>query len=229
VRSGVAAVVPAAGSGSRLVSPDAVDPKAFRRLNGRQILQLSLRALEPFVDQVVVAVPPAYVDAVGSGRPNPVPLTVVAGGSTRQQSVRNALSVVDPAIEYVLVHDAARPLVPMDVFTRVIDALHGGAEAVVPVVPVVDSLRQLQSGGDNSAFDRSSMRAVQTPQGFRRSVLDEAHRGVDDFDAADDAILVEGLGVPMSLVAGSDLAFKITRPLDLILAEALLTRGNAIP
>lgn len=196
-----------------------------------------MAALAPLVDSVVVAVPAAYVGSaratLGSGSGHDAGtggrVTVVAGGATRQESVRAALAAVDPLIEFILVHDAARPFVPVEVVARVIDALQTGAAAVVPVVPLTDSLRRVQSDGASTAVDRTPMRAVQTPQGFRRDLLLRAHREVHRVEAADDASLVERSGVPVTLVPGSELAFKITRPHDLVIAEAVLAaRGGEL-
>jgi 2-C-methyl-D-erythritol 4-phosphate cytidylyltransferase len=226
VASGVAAVIPAAGTGSRLVSAGTAEPKAFRLLGGRPLLSWSVAALSPFVDVVVVAVPAAYAESRHPWLAARSDVTVVTGGSSRQQSVRLALEAVEPDTEYVVVHDAARPFVPSDVTVRVIDALRGGAAAVVPVVPVVDSLRRVASDGDSVSVARAAMRAVQTPQGFRRDVLAHAHREIDDPSAADDATLVELSGVFITLVPGSELAFKITRPLDLTFAEAVLASSH---
>jgi len=225
VATGVAALIAAAGAGSRLAAASTcADPKAFRRLGARSLLEWSLVALAPHVDHVVVAVPPTYVGSARAALADAVNVTVLAGGATRQESVAMALVAVDPAIELVLVHDAARPLVPGEVIARVIEALRDGAEAVAPVVPVIDSLRRVNPDGSSAAVDRTALRAVQTPQGFRRQVLLRAHQEAPHLGAADDASLVERSGVPVHLVAGSELALKITRPHDLLVAEAILAR-----
>ncbi|MBA2716337.1 MAG: 2-C-methyl-D-erythritol 4-phosphate cytidylyltransferase [Propionibacteriales bacterium] len=220
----VAAVIPAAGVGLRLRGSARTSvPKALRLLGERSLLARSLASLSPFVGAIVVAAP---ADQLGVVRDQvascPVPVEVVAGGSTRQESVLRALEAVASSVEFVLVHDAARPLAPTQLTERVIEALHGGAAAVVPAVPVADSLRQLSGDGRSRHVDRSALRAVQTPQGFRREVLVEAHRRAADLGATDDATLVERTGVPVTLVAGDHLAFKITNPVDLLLAELLL-------
>lgn len=221
--SGVAAIIPAAGTGSRLTPAGApASPKALRLLRGRTLLQWALDTLSPHVNTVVVAVPAAYVDSTRAMLSDAGSVTVIAGGSTRQQSVRLALADVGSAVELVLVHDAARPLTPLDVTARVLDALRGGAAAAVPVVPVADSLRRIRSDGGNAAVARTAIRAVQTPQGFRRQLLVRAHTEIDDLEAFDDAALVEQIGVPVTMVEGSQLAFKVTGPLDLLLAEAVL-------
>jgi 2-C-methyl-D-erythritol 4-phosphate cytidylyltransferase len=220
----VAAVVPAAGLGTRLADSEAgTAPKAVRLLGGSTLLRRSASTLAAMVDLLVVAGPPDHLDDVRRDVHDlGCPVEVVAGGATRQESVRLALAAVPEEIELVLVHDAARPLVPSTTIERVLEALRGGATAVVPVVPVADTLRGLDESGANGPLDRSRVRAVQTPQGFRRDVLVAAHAQAADDDATDDAGLVELLGYQVTLVEGDPLAFKITRPLDLLLAESLL-------
>ena len=231
-----AAVVPAAGRGERL-GPGA--PKALRDLGGQPLLVHAVRALSQArsVDLVVVAAPEDELAAVRTLlRPvaGPTELHVVAGGRTRQESVALALAVLPDDVDVVLVHDAARPLAPSDLADAVVAAVRAGADAVVPGVPVVDTVKQVDPAGRVEAtLDRSVLRAVQTPQGFVRTVLAEAHAvhaglAADDAAAAtDDAGLVERLGRTVLVVAGAEEAFKVTRPLDLALAEAVLARRRA--
>jgi len=159
------------------------------------------------------------------------PVRVVAGGSTRQESVRLALDAVPDGFDIVLVHDAARPFVPASVVEAVIAAVAAGADAVVPALPVVDTVKEVASReGVESVVrtvDRSLLRAVQTPQGFRRAVLRHAHELAGGFGAegaTDDAGMVERAGGTVVVVPGSEEAFKVTRPFDLLLARALLDR-----
>jgi 2-C-methyl-D-erythritol 4-phosphate cytidylyltransferase len=139
----------------------------------------------------------------------------------RQQSVRAGLDCLRPDVDVVLVHDVARAFVPAEVLDRVLAALQH-AEAVVPVLPVTDTIRRADpvSGELGQTVDRSALRAVQTPQGFRREVLVAAHADAPA-DATDDASLVEAIGGQVVGVPGDALAFKITFPLDLALAEAV--------
>jgi len=156
-----------------------------------------------------------------------VPVVAVTGGATRVESVASALAVVPDGFGVVLVHDAARCLVPVPVVSGVIDAVLAGAQAVVPGVPVVDTIRELAADGAGSrTVDRSRLRAVQTPQGFTLEVLRRAHASADPA-STDDAGMVESLGVPVRLVAGDPRAFKVTTALDLVLAEALLSGEEA--
>lgn len=129
----------------------------------------------------------------------------------------------------MLVHDAARPLAPVSLVDSVAAAVRAGAEAVVPGLPVADTIKAVDEHGTVVAtVDRGSLRAVQTPQGFRRRLLAEAHAAGDpDAPATDDAGLVEALGGTVLVVPGDEEAFKVTRPLDLVLAEAVLARRRA--
>jgi 2-C-methyl-D-erythritol 4-phosphate cytidylyltransferase len=126
-------------------------------------------------------------------------------------------------VAIVLVHDAARALTPPAQIEAVAAAVRAGHPAVIPVLPVVDTIKEVAPGGDLvlGTVDRSVLRSVQTPQGFRHEVLAAAHRaGLDAH--TDDAGMVEKAGVAVTCVPGSELALKITRPIDLVLAEALL-------
>ena len=200
------AIVVAAGSGDRYGGP-----KQYERLGDRRVLDWSLGAARAACDGVVVVVHPDRADDDEGAD------AVVAGGATRSESVRAGLAAVPDDAEVVLVHDAARPLVPADVWRRVIDGVvAAGADAVVPAVPVVDTLREL--GG--STVDRSRLVAVQTPQGFRASALRAAH--ADAAEATDDAALVEAAGGMVLVVDGDPAAAKITKPVDLRMLEALL-------
>jgi 2-C-methyl-D-erythritol 4-phosphate cytidylyltransferase len=223
-----AVIVPAAGRGTRL-GPGA--PKALRLLGGTPLLVHAVRALVSarLVDTVVVAAPPEDLGSVRAllvDHVQPKDLTVVAGGASRQDSVRLALASLRPDIDVVLVHDAARPLVPPELVDAVASAVRSGAFAVVPVVPVADTVKRVDDrGAVIETLDRSALRAVQTPQGFRRATLEQAHQaGRDSGDATDDAALVERAGLPVLTIPGSAEAFKITHPLDLTLAETLLVR-----
>ena len=215
----VGVLVPAAGLGVRL-GPGL--PKALRELAGEPLLLHAVRGLRaaPSVGPVVVAAP---VDEVGAVRAllADLDVLVVAGGAVRQDSVRLALAELPAAVGLVLVHDAARCLTPVAVVEAVVAALRAGADAVVPVVPVADTVKQVAGARVVATLDRAVLRAVQTPQGFRRDVLEQAHAS-GTVARTDDAGLVEALGVAVTTVPGADEAFKITRPLDLLLAEALL-------
>lgn len=220
-RGDVAVLVAAAGAGVRL-GPGG--PKALRSLAGEPLLVHAVRrvAAAPSVRLIVVAAPAAEIAAVRELL-NPVaPVTVVVGGADRQQSVAAALAAVPAGPDIILVHDAARALAPPALVEAVAAAVRGGAPAVIPALPVVDTIKQVDAGGTvTGTVERATLRAVQTPQGFRRSVLQAAHAAAVD-SRTDDAGLVEAIGVEVVCVPGSEHAAKITRPVDLALAEHLL-------
>jgi 2-C-methyl-D-erythritol 4-phosphate cytidylyltransferase len=222
VRGDVAVLVPAAGLGVRL-GPGA--PKALRTLRGEPLLVHAVRRLAaaPSVGCLVVAAPTGSVDAVRELLGDAgIDVVVVAGGASRQASVAIALAAAPQRYDIVLVHDAARALAPPELFERVAAAVREGHAAVVPVVAVVDTIKQVHfSGAVAATLDRSGLRAVQTPQGFRRSVLVAAHAAATD-GHTDDAGMTEKLGVTVWTVPGTDSAMKITRPLDLAIAALLL-------
>ena len=200
------AIVVAAGSGQRFGPP-----KQYRPLAGRRVLDWSLEVAAAAADGVVLVVPPTEL-----ARPEPVATTVVAGAATRSGSVRAGLAAVPAAAEVVVVHDAARPLAGAELFRAVVEAVEAGADAAVPGVPVVDTLRR-QEGG---VVDRDGLVSVQTPQAFRAAALRTAHESGGE--ATDDATLVEAAGGKVVVVPGSPANLKITRPDDLVVAEALL-------
>ena len=220
----VAVLVPAAGAGLRL-GPGG--PKALRLLAGEPLLVHAIRrvAAAPSVRLIVVAAPAAEVEAVRELLAPVAPVTVVAGGAERQESVSLALAAVPAEIGIVLVHDAARALTPPQLIESVAAAVRQGHPAVIPVLPVIDTIKEIGTEPGYEVVlgtvDRAVLRSVQTPQGFRHDVLAAAHAGAAGAHT-DDAGLVEKAGLPVACVPGSDLAMKITRPLDLILAEALL-------
>lgn len=172
-----------------------------------------------------------------------IEVDVVGGGRTRQESVARGLDRVFEAYgpaassDCVLIHDAARPLVPGAVIRRVVDALAAGHPAVVPALPVADTIKRVERIADGEAgaglervvetHDRTLLRAMQTPQGFHLDAVLRAHRdfaekGEEEASAApDDAALVEAAGLPVVLVRGSERSMKITRPIDLAIAQLL--------
>ena len=218
----VAAILVAAGDGRRL---GAAVPKAFCEIRGHTLLEYALRpfAAHPAVRDLVVVAPVGQLEA--SARMAGDAVTVVPGGATRQRSVSAGLAALAADVETVLVHDVARPFVPAEVIDRVLAALAAGADAVIPARPVTDTIKRVAAGGVVAeTLDRSALWAVQTPQGFGRKVLVAAHDAAPDGDVTDDAGLVEARGGTVVVVDGADEAFKITRPWDLVLAEAVAAR-----
>lgn len=238
----VAAVLTAAGSGSRLGHSL---PKALVPLEGQSLVAhaagnlLAARAAgDERVRVLVVTAPAFHLDAIErelAHLSDDVALLVVAGGATRQASVAAGLAALvgDPRgrdVDVVLVHDAARPLAPPSLVARVVDAVRDGHPAVVPGLPVTDTIKRVAAhrGVDVEpvleTVPRAELRAVQTPQGFSRDLLLRAHQrgAVDAHDealaASDDAGLVERLGEPVWVVAGDERAAKITTARDLAVA-----------
>lgn len=235
----IGVVVVAAGSGQRLGYGL---PKAQVPLAGRSILAHALEGIlaSGIAERICVAVPPgdSTLRAVCTAASGQVPVTAVEGGASRAASVSRALAGLGPDLDGVLVHDAARALTPPEVFVRVVQALAAGAQAVIPAIPVTDTIKTaVLSEAAQQAIasekvagtpDRSRLRAVQTPQGFDAAALHAAHRtlaamGPLEAEAiTDDAMLLESQGTEVFLVPGSPEALKITTALDLMTAEALV-------
>lgn len=225
----VAVIVVAAGSGTRLGDSE---PKAFVGLRGKPILERALIGVFDSIEpaQVIVVAPRAKLTAA-SGIARRVAgvasdaVTVVAGGASRQQSVAAGLAVLDDRVEIVLVHDAARALTPGALFDRVIAAVSDGG--VVPVLPVSDTIKQVEGGVVEGTVDRSGLVHVQTPQGFPRRGLVEAYaRATGEF--TDDAAVFQAAGGTVTVVEGEARAFKITTPWDLRRAENVLGAGSSL-
>lgn len=222
------AIIVAGGSGTRF---GAQMPKQFLELGGKPIL---MRTIEAFVGNerdgsldVIVTLPADQFELwqqLCERHSFSVPHHIVAGGDSRWHSVKNALdSIVDAAdVDVIAVHDGVRPLVTAALIKRALDTarLHGSA---IPVVTLNDSVRQLD-GETSHALNRSSLRAVQTPQVFEAGLLMDAYRQPFDALFTDDASVVERMGHSVALVEGDPQNLKITRPMDLALAEYLLNR-----
>jgi 2-C-methyl-D-erythritol 4-phosphate cytidylyltransferase len=212
----VGAVVVAAGSGARFGGP-----KQLCELGGRRIVDRSVDVARATCDAVVLVVP-ADADWTVPG------VDAVAGGATRAASVRAGLAALDPEIEIVVVHDAARPLADAALFERVIAAVREGADGAVPGVPIADTVKQVDAEGTvTGTVPRDALVAVQTPQAFRADVLRSAHRSRPE--GTDDAAVVEAAGGRVVVVAGLADNFKITEPADLDRAGAVLARRAVAP
>jgi 2-C-methyl-D-erythritol 4-phosphate cytidylyltransferase/2-C-methyl-D-erythritol 2,4-cyclodiphosphate synthase len=219
----VALIVVAAGVGSRL---GAVQPKALVPLGTSTILRHSLSGLSALELQVIVVGPAGHLDAcrreaLAAGIPEDR-LRVVAGGAERQHSVLAGLAVLDPAVDIVLVHDAARALTPPSQFRAVIGAVRDSGVGVVPTMPVTDTVRWVGSSGLlGDTVDRARLAAMQTPQGFPRDLLDAAYRDAPA-GTTDDAAVWAASGRAVTAIAGDPAAFKITTPADFARAEQLV-------
>ena len=217
----VALLIPAAGSGERFGAPI---PKALVQLNGRTLIEHALLNLGPIASQIIVAAPAGYEEKFREILGDAV--TVVTGGSTRTKSVKIALESIDSEIEFVLVHDAARPLASGELGKRVIAALAAGDVAVIPALNVADTIKEVDAANYVvSTPNRERLRAVQTPQGFARETLVKAH--MQNIEATDDGALVEAMRGKVKLIAGENRALKITNPEDLASALKYLIPASA--
>lgn len=222
----VVALVVAAGSGTRFGGPV---PKPLVELDGRPVVAVAVASLaDGGCTAATVLVSPGMREMfAGALADAPIPVELVEGGRTRQESVcrgLEALAAEPRPPEVVLIHDAVRPLVPAELTGRVVAAVRAGAVAVTPALPVVDSLRRVRTDGGNAIVDRASLRRVQTPQGFDFPTVLAAHRlaARGGSEATDDVSVCEAAGHPVTLVEGAASAVKITHPADLELVRALL-------
>lgn len=228
-----AIIVVAAGSGTRLGYGI---PKALVPLGGRSLLERALDQIQlaGCAAQVIAVLPDGTGELVSRAQNHPLRPRCVSGGATRNDSVRAGLAALEPGTERVLIHDAARALTPPAVFRQVAATLLAGARAVIPVVPVVDTIKQVATdpGRDQPHVTgtpaRELLRAVQTPQGFHAPTLLAAHQRAAGWDRAeaeaitDDAMLMEMVGERVDTVPGAAAALKITTKPDLALAETML-------
>ncbi|HSR69704.1 MAG TPA: 2-C-methyl-D-erythritol 4-phosphate cytidylyltransferase [Acidobacteriota bacterium] len=209
-------VLAAAGSGRRFGSEV---PKQFLELRGRPLYLHSLETFLTYCGCAVVVVPPDHVDQAEGEVKNlqgGERILVRPGGEQRQDSVRRGLEALPEDADLVLVHDAARPFCSSALIERVIESarLHGGC---IPVLPLSDTVKEVEEGQVVRTLERSRLRRVQTPQGFRRPILEEAVRRAaqDGFVGTDEASLVERLGRPVRTVEGEAANVKITWREDL--------------
>jgi 2-C-methyl-D-erythritol 4-phosphate cytidylyltransferase len=219
------AIVVAAGAGERFGGDR---PKAFARLGGRPLVAHSLMLMEehPAVEGIVLVVPNGWeepatllADDLAAGKV----AAAVAGGATRPESVAAGLATVPERAGVVLVHDAARPLASSELVTRVLGGL-ADADGAVPVTPVVDTVKRVEAAMVAETIDRAQLCAAQTPQAFRAEALRRAFELPTDELArhTDCASLLERLGMPVAAVPGARRNLKVTEPLDVTVAEALL-------
>jgi 2-C-methyl-D-erythritol 4-phosphate cytidylyltransferase/2-C-methyl-D-erythritol 2,4-cyclodiphosphate synthase len=212
-----AAIIAGAGMGHRL---GAEIPKALIQIQGITLLERAFISLSKVVDEIVITAPAGYEEQfkaiVGQSA------EVITGGVLRSDSIRVALKALSPSVESVLIHDAARALASSALAVRVLSDVQSGQSAVIPVLKVIDTIKEIDRDGFVRATpDRSSLVAAQTPQGFNRQVLERAHSASDD--ATDDAALVEAIGVKVKTIEGEASAFKITTKEDIGQALLLLS------
>jgi 2-C-methyl-D-erythritol 4-phosphate cytidylyltransferase/2-C-methyl-D-erythritol 2,4-cyclodiphosphate synthase len=223
-----AAILAAGGRGSRV---GAGRPKQFLEIDGRSILELSVDALlsSDRIDEVIVALPEEHLQAAPAWPAATKPVTFVAGGARRQDSVANAFARSSRRADLIVIHDAARPFVSGDLIARTIDAAqaHGAAIAAIPVRDTVKQTADPDSDGSRpirATIPRETIFLAQTPQAFRRDVLARAIAEGLSIDATDEAMLVERLGLPVHVVEGDPRNIKITTPEDLGTARSASAR-----
>jgi 2-C-methyl-D-erythritol 4-phosphate cytidylyltransferase len=241
----VAVILPAAGLGTRMQKASAenagISRKQFMLLDGVPILVHTVRkfAASPHVKEIVVALRHEdleWVNDLLQREHARVPIRVVEGGNSRQQSVENAFASLDPATGLVAVHDAVRPFVELDAIARAVEEAAQSGAAIVGIVPV-DTVKQVsgaQAGGTKirATILRERVVLAQTPQVFRYEVLKRAFEKAreDGFIGTDESSLVERLDqIEVSVVLGSDRNIKITRPGDMDLARLFLEQETAKP
>jgi 2-C-methyl-D-erythritol 4-phosphate cytidylyltransferase len=220
----VAAIIPAAGSGVRL---GADVPKAFLALGGLSLLTRSALAMSAVADVLIIAAPADSLEEASVQLSQvDAEIHIVAGGEHRQESVANALRMVPEDVSIVLVHDAARPLVPIEVTQNDVAAIRNGAKVAIPVLPLVDTIKRVNNNGIAiETVDRNQLRRVQTPQGFDRATLDLAYQN-PEVVATDDAGLMDALGIAVVTVAGDERSLKITTKPDVKHALSLLEEAS---
>jgi 2-C-methyl-D-erythritol 4-phosphate cytidylyltransferase/2-C-methyl-D-erythritol 2,4-cyclodiphosphate synthase len=227
--SGIAVILVAAGRGERL---GANLPKALAELAGETLLAHTVRAalLARGLKQLAIAAPEANIDEfarivqeVADSLGSLVPIRLVIGGDTRQSSIAAAMKVCDEDVDSILVHDVARALAPSSLFDRVADAVAEQQVGIVPILPVVDTMKRIDGDVVAATVDRTQLGSAQTPQGFPAETLRTIYRSATD-DYTDDAALFQSFGGEVRLVVGDPNAFKITTQPDLLRAQSLFDR-----
>ena len=215
-----AAIIAAAGIGHRL---GANLPKSLVKLIDKTLLEHAVANLAPVAQLLIVTAPAGYEKEYKKLLGEEV--EVITGGVLRSDSIRIAIAKIPNNYEYVLVHDAARALASTRLASEVINQLIRGQQAVIPTLEVIDTIKEVDNQGYvRNTLNRASLKIVQTPQGFNRSVLERAHQASED--ATDDAALVEALGIKVKTIAGEDQAFKITTKGDIKTAINFLLPDN---
>ena len=224
----IQAIIPAAGKGTRLKSST---PKPLVLLNGKPLLIYALNIFQkhPLIDSVVLVAPKPLISKFGKllkkYRLTKVK-AVVAGGKTRAESVLNGLNQLDADTEIVVVHDAARPFIAPQIITQAINACRREA-AVIVAVPLKPTIKKVNAAGYVQAtLNRRELWDVQTPQIFKKEILQRAYRTVGDLNVTDEAALVERLGEKVKVVKGEYRNIKITTAEDLLMAQLLLKRAQ---
>lgn len=218
----IAVLIVAAGRGARAATDL---PKQYESLAGQPMLRRTVAAFDGYPVQLVIGAGQEDLAAralTGLSLPSPV-----AGGATRQQSVRRGLEALEKdAPDFVLIHDAARPLVSAKVIAEVVAALEAGADGALPMVAAADTLRRRGADGRWTLVDRDNLYRAQTPQGFVFAKILKAHRDHADEEVTDDMALAELAGLKVQMTEGEEKNIKVTRKEDFALAEKLMNSGD---
>lgn len=219
----VSCIIVAAGSGVRL---GAKSPKAFVKINGKPMLEYSLKAYQDCtgVTEIVLVKPPSYqFNGLKYFERYSKLATIVSGGKERLDSVRAGLNAVSPKADIILLHDAARPLIKPEQIASVVSAVkkHGAA---ILASPVTDTVKKADKDWIKATVDRSGLWKAQTPQGFNKDILARSHFTQRSKPVTDDSQLVEMIRGKVFIVPGDDSNIKITTPIDLEIASCLLKR-----
>jgi 2-C-methyl-D-erythritol 4-phosphate cytidylyltransferase len=224
------AIVPAAGIGARLKS---ATNKPFVLLDGKPIVVHSLEMMEAcsLIESVVVVVHEQHInDFDKSIQKHSLSKIkqVVVGGRTRCQSVMNGLAVLDADTQYVVIHDGARPMISLELLTQAVNRCYEDA-AVIVGVPVKPTIKRVHPEKHvvEATFDRRVMWEIQTPQVFRKDIINKAHKDNKDLLASDDSLLVERAGYKVKVVRGEYSNIKITTPDDMIIAQAFIDKNKS--
>lgn len=220
----IGAIIPAAGQGKRM---NRNINKQYLQLDDRPLLAhtIDIFSNNSKIDQIIVVVSEDEIDYCRDeilkkyGFDH---VKLIAGGETRQQSVYAGLMAFSPAINYVIIHDGARPLLSGNLLDRIIKNI-GVYKALTAGVPVKDTIKVVEDNYVSSTLDRDKLTAIQTPQAFDYNLICRAHNSYDgELNATDDATLVEAVGHKVRVIKGDHRNIKITTPGDLIAAEAIL-------
>jgi 2-C-methyl-D-erythritol 4-phosphate cytidylyltransferase len=223
----IAALIMAAGRGQRF---EGGAPKQLTLVGGRPMVAWSIERFATFaeIERVVLVIPPAQTDAWRATLAEPsgeLVSDVVEGGQRRQESVRLGLEALPEAITHVLIHDAARPCLSTQLLAQIVEAVRRN-DAVVPAVPVVDTLAVESGATIDAIVDRTNIVSVQTPQAFEKQLVLRAHRKAyaDGLRSSDDGSLVRALGGKVKTIPGERTNMKITYAEDVTIAEEILSR-----
>jgi len=223
----VLAIIPAAGMGIRMGGGT---PKQFLSLEGVPIFVHTLRkfAASDAIDEIFLALRAEEMERAGGDIDREhfaKPVRLVCGGPTRQETVARALAEAPAATEIVVVHDAVRPFIELEMIQRVVETARKDGAAILGI-PSVDTVKQVERQRILGTIPRERIVLAQTPQAFRYSVIREAceRAGADGFNGTDEASLVERLGHPVTVLMGSDHNIKITKPSDLPLARLFIAQ-----